>query len=99
MVGDPSAITATARSQEKHMLLILLTGSAAGKPARSRRESPKPRNILAVHSVTGLGPFRSEDFTGEHLLLAHVGAASRPFRSGERTCVCALEVEGPVKRY
>ena len=30
MVGDPSAITATARSQEKPMLLILQTGSAAG---------------------------------------------------------------------
>jgi len=30
MVGDPSAITATARSQENPMLLILQTGSAAG---------------------------------------------------------------------
>ena len=30
MVGDSSAITATARSQEKPMLLILQTGSAAG---------------------------------------------------------------------
>ena len=31
MVGDPSAITVTARSQEKPMLLILQTGSAAGR--------------------------------------------------------------------
>ena len=31
MVGDPSAITATARSQEKPMLSDLQTGSAAGR--------------------------------------------------------------------
>jgi hypothetical protein len=30
---------------------------------------------------------KSEDFTRDHFLLAHVGAASRPFRSVERTCV------------
>jgi hypothetical protein len=37
MVGDPSAITVTARSQEKPMLLILQTGSAAGAQATLTR--------------------------------------------------------------
>lgn len=43
MVGDPSAITATARSQEKPMLLILQTGSAA---AQVGADGPKCNTIV-----------------------------------------------------
>ena len=50
MVGDPSAITATARSQEKPMLLILQTGSAAGPAGPPARARPPGRPTVRVLS-------------------------------------------------
>ena len=59
MVGDPSAITVsvTARSQEKPMLLILQTGSAAG---RTGLDSANPYNPVPEKGMAEEGNFLSE---------------------------------------
>ena len=56
MVGDPSAITATARSQEKPMLSDLQTGSAAGHLSRHLLS-------MSERSAYELGPRAGLTFT------------------------------------
>ena len=51
MVGDPSAITATARSQEKPMLSDLQTGSAAGRDVADHGSRRDPI-FSAIYSNT-----------------------------------------------